>query len=190
MDRATLRELGVSEEAIEKIMADYAKGIQSEKAKQEGLKADSLKLSELTKQLQAMKDAQSVNEKTIEEKDSKYAELEKQLADMQKELKNKEMKADLAEKGIVGDNADKLIESLNSGSFNVDLLGQIIADRENSAVEAKVKELTDNATNPNGGSAGNASGNEKTDAEKMAENIGESLALGNKASADVLANYI
>ena len=99
-----------------------------------------------------------------------------------------ELKANLAEQGIVGENADKIIDGLTNGNFDVSVLGLIIADREKSAVDAKVKELTEGATNPNGGKAGASV--EKTDAEKMAENIGKSLAESNKASADVLAQYI
>ena len=188
MDRETLKAMNLTDEQIDTIMSDYGKAISKEKAKQETLKSDSIKLAELTKQLEAMKKAETEKDKVVEGKDKDIEAMQTQLADLQAQIKAKELKANLAEQGIVGENADKIIDGLTNGNFDVSVLGLIIADREKSAVDAKVKELTEGATNPNGGKAGASV--EKTDAEKMAENIGDSLAQGNKASADVLAQYI
>lgn len=189
MNRETLRELGLTDEQINEVMKENGKDIQAEKQKAEGYKTDSVKLSELTKQLEAMKNAQSEKDKTIETKDTQYDELKKQFDSLQSELKTKELKANLAEKGIIGENADKLIQSLVGGTLDVELLGTIISEKETSAVDAKVKELAGQAGNP-GGSQGNGNDPEKTDAEKMAESIGKSFAESQKASNDVLAQYI
>lgn len=188
MNRAMLEEMGLSKEQIDQIMAQNGKDIQAEKQKSEGYKTDSLKLTELTKQLEAMKTAQADKDKDLESKDLAYEELKKQLDGLQKELKAKELKAGLAEKGITGDNADKLIASLGEGSIDIELLGTIMADRESTAVTNKVKELSASATNPNGGKA--SAVDTKSDAEKLAESIGDKLAETNKQSSDVLAQYI
>lgn len=188
MNRETLRTLGLTEEQINEVMKENGKDIQAEKLKSEGYKTDSAKLTELTKQLELMKNAQAEKDKTLETKDSLYADLEKKFADLQAELKTKELKANLAEKGIIGDNADKLIASLSSGSLDVDLLGTIIAEKEGNAVDAKIKELAGQASNPGGSTSGKE--NEQTDAEIMAKSIGQSLARANKNSNDVLAKYI
>lgn len=190
MNRETLRELGLTDEQINEVMKENGKDIQAEKQKAEGYKTDSVKLAELTKQLEAMKNAQTEKDKTIETKDTQYDELKKQFESLQSELKTKELKANLAEKGIVGENADKLIQSLEGGTLDVELLGAIISEKETNAVDAKVKELAGQAGNPGGS---NGSGNEppeKTDAEKMAESIGKTLAESNKSSNDVLAKYM
>ena len=189
MNRETLRELGLTDEQINEVMKENGKDIQAEKQKAEGYKTDSVKLAELTKQLEAMKNAQSEKDKTIETKDTQYDELKKQFDSLQSELKTKELKANLAEKGIIGENADKLIQSLAGGTLDVELLGAIISEKETNAVDAKVKELAGQAGNP-GGSQGNGNDPEKTDAEKMAESIGKSFAESQKASNDVLAQYI
>lgn len=188
MNRETLKALGLTDEQIDSVMAEHGKSIQAEKQKQESYKNDSLKLGELTKQLEAMKKAQADKDKDLTAKDTAYDDLKKQFDELQADLKLKELKANLAEKGIVGDDAEKLVSSLSGGSIDVSLLGDIIANREKSAVDAKVKELTDNATNPNGGKTGGSA--EKTDAEKLAETIGKNLAESNKKSDDVLAQYI
>ncbi len=188
MNRETLRELGLTDEQINEVMKENGKDIQAEKQKAEGYKTDSVKLAELTKQLEAMKNAQNEKDKTIETKDTQYDELKKQFDSLQSELKTKELKANLAEKGIIGENADKLIQSLAGGTLDVELLGTIISEKETSAVDAKVKELAGQAGNPGGSQGGGQP--EKTDAEKLAENIGETLAESNKSSNDVLAKYM
>lgn len=188
MNRETLRELGLTDEQINEVMKENGKDIQAEKQKLEGYKSDTAKLEELTKQLELMKQAQAGKDKELEGKDNAYADLEKKFTDLQAELKTKELKANLAEKGICGENADKLIASLTGGTLDVELLGAIISEKETNAVDAKVKELAGQAGNPSGGK-GNPEP-EKTDAEKLAENIGKSFAEQNKASDDVLAKYI
>jgi len=188
MNRETLRQMGLTDEQIESVMAEHSKGIQAEKAKAEGYKTDSLKLTELTKQLESLKNAQADKDKDIETKDSQYAELEKQFSALKEELRVKDLKTQLASKGIVGEDADKLVESLSGGGLDVELLGNILTNREQNAVTAKIKEMASNATNPNGGTSGGEA--PKSDAEKLAENIGEKLANESKSSGDVLANYI
>ena len=188
MNRETLRELGLTDEQINEVMKENGKDIQAEKQKAEGYKSDTAKLNELTKQLELMKQAQADKDKDLNDKDSAYADLEKRFADLQSELKTKELKANLAEKGIVGENADKLIASLSGGGIDVELLGTIITERENGAVDAKIKELAGQAGNPSGGSLPPAP--TKTDAETLAENIGKTFAESNKSANDVLANYI
>lgn len=187
MNREFLTEMGLTKEQIDHIMAEHGKSISAEKSKAEGYKTDSLKLTELTKQLETLKAAQAEKDKSIETKDTQYDELAKKFTELQAELKTKELKASLAEKGITGENADKLIASLNGSTIDVEVLANIITERETGAVDKKVKELEGLASNPNGGKA---KSEEKSDIEVMAQNIGKSLAQANKTSNDVLAQYM
>lgn len=170
LGRAELREMGLDEEQINKILAEHSKDLQSEKNKSEGYKTDSLKVQELLKTIETMKKADAEKEETLATKDKDYENLQQQVAEMQKQLQQKELKAQLADKGITGENADKLIASLGSGSIDVDLLASIITERENGAVDKKVKELEGLAGNPSGSKAG-SSDDSKTEDVKNVESI-------------------
>ena len=187
MNREFLRNLGLTDEQVDGVMVEHSKSISAEKTKAEGYRTDSLKLAEMTKQLEALKNAQAEKDKSIESKDNQYEELKKKLEEMKAENERAKLKASLADKGITGENADKLIESLNGSSIDVEILAQIITERETGAVDKKVKELEGLASSPNGGKA---KSEEKSDIEIMAQNIGKSLAQSNKTSNDVLAQYM
>lgn len=188
MTRAMLRELGLTDEQIDAIMAEHGKDIQAERSKVEKDKTDSLKVNELLKQIENMKNEKANVDKDMESKNTELDSIQKELEKVKAEMKNEKLKASLAEKGIVGEHAEKLITGLNEGNLDVDTLGAILTSASQSAVDAKVKELEGNAINPNGGKA--EAPVEKSDGEKMAESIGNNLAEANKASADVLAQYI
>ena len=59
-----------------------------------------------------------------------------------------EMKAQLAEKGIVGEDADNLIDA--DGKLDIETLGKIISEREKASASAKEKELLDRTPSPKG----------------------------------------
>jgi len=185
---ANLKAFGIAEPTDEQI-TDYLNQINGEskvyKDKAEKYKLEADKTADLQKQLDELNNAnlselEKAN-KAKEASDSRVADLEKQIANIQ-------LKASLAEKGIVGENADKLIESLAGGSLDVNILGQIISEREIASANAKEQEIAGRQGNPNGGQGGSAP--EKTEAEKVAESVGKSLGGVNKSSADIMSNYI
>lgn len=166
MKRETLATLGLSEEQIEKIMTEYGKDIQAINAK-------------ATKNNEELQRLQQIEEEYIKLKDSNLTEIEKankerdkalnSVGELQKKIRTMELKSQFIEKGITGENADKLIESLNTGSFDVGTLGAIISEREMAAAQAKEKEIADKANNPGGGNAGPQNNDVPSEGEKYAK---------------------
>lgn len=74
----------------------------------------------------------------------------KSVETLQAQVKAMEMRTKFAEKGIVGDDADKLLKSITEGNFDFETLGNIITAREEKAAIAKEKEIANNAGNPGG----------------------------------------
>lgn len=190
MTREEARDLlisaGVAEptdEAISNLLNKHNAEVSKQKAIADKYKSDATKVAELEKQLEELNDAKlsdiELAKKETEKSNSRVAELEKQIALMQR-------KTDLASKGIVGEQADKLIRE--DGSLDIEILGQIISERETTAKSQLEKDLLNKTPNPKGGN--NENTNEKSDVEKMAESVGKQIASVNKASADVLAQYI
>lgn len=175
---------GVEEPTDEMITAylnNVNGAIKSEKDRADKLKADASLVAELQAQLEEMKN------KDLSEVEKANKETEKansQIADLMKQIKTMETKTKLAELGIVGESAEKLFSE--DGAIDFSVLGQIITDRETKASVAKEKEILESTPNP----AGKGGKEEKSEAETFAENIGKSLAGVNKASTDILSQYI
>lgn len=132
-----------TKESIDAFLNKHNAEIQKEKALSDKYKNDAIKVSDLEAQLEALNN-QNLSEidlakKETEKSNSKVAELEKKLRDM--EMKNK-----LAGIGIVGEDADKLFGA--DGSLDTSILGQIISAREETAKSLKEKELLNNTPNP------------------------------------------
>lgn len=170
-----------TDEQISAILNQTHEELNKEKKKAESLKGDAKRATELQAELdrineEKLSDIDKAN-KATETANNRVAELEKQMKQMQ-------IKTQLAEKGIVGEQAEKLFNA--DGELDFDVLGQIITDRENAAATAKEQEIAKNAPNPGGGTPEGQ--NNKTDAEKIAEK----LAANNKQNADndILSHYI
>ena len=173
------------EEPTEEQVINYLNQVngesKKEKDKAEKYKADAEKAAELQQQLE---DLNSQNLSDIEKANKERDDALKSITTLQNQIKTMELKTKFAEKGIVGEQADKLLESLNSGTLDVEVLGQIISDRETAAAQAKEKEIADKSTNPGGGSVGGKE-DDKTNAEKIASNL-----FGNKEQkADIISHY-
>ena len=173
------------EEPTEEQITNYLNQVngesKKEKDKAEQYKADAEKAEELQRQLDELNNQ---NLSDIEKANKERDDALNSIATLQNQIKTMELKTKFAEKGIVGEQADKLLESLNGGSFDVDILGQIISDRETMAAQAKEKEIADKSTNPGGGSAGGKEDN-RTNAEKIASNL-----FSNKSEkADIISHY-
>lgn len=185
MDRNTLKELGLTDEQVDAVMKSNGDDINREKKKAETYKTEADKAAEYKKQLDEINNANLTEvEKANKERDTALSELDSLKA----QIKTMELRTKLAETGITGENADKLIGGLAGGNLDVSVLAAIISERETKAANAKEKELAGNADNPGGGKVG-ASDN-KSEAEKVAENLGKIDSASQKASADILANYI
>lgn len=169
-----------SEEQISNYLNQIGAETKKEKDRADGYKANADKAAELQAELdrineQNLSDIEKAN-KATETANNRVAELEKQVKFMQ-------TRAKLAEKGIVGEQADKLF--LEDGSIDFDTLGQIISDREAAAATAKEKEIANNSTNPGGGSAcGGSSADSKPDDVKNAESITFGTMVADQSAKD------
>lgn len=171
-----------SKEAIDNFLAKHNAEVQKQKEETNKYKSLADENTNLKKQLEEIESknlsdvekVQKENEKNL----SRIAELEKQMA-------ISERKKGLAEKGIVGEQADKLIKE--DGSLDIEVLGQILAERETKAKEAKEQELLDNTPNPDGGKEGN----KDADDENFAKQVAVGLSIGNeKSSNDIFGQYL
>lgn len=172
--KANLVALGVTEPTEEQITSylnQFSGETNSLKTQLADAQKNAQNVEDLKKQLKELQDSKLTDEeravKEQKEKDDKILELENKVKDM-------ELKGKLAEQGITGEDADKLIASSNGGSLDVELLGQIIKARETEAAQRKEKEIADNSTNPNGGKGG-SSDDAKTDDVAFAERLAKSF---------------
>lgn len=175
--------LGVAEptdEAVTNYLNQLGGETKREKERADKYKADSEKMVELQKQLDDLNNANL----TEIEKAQKETELaNSQIADLQKQIKAMTTKTSLAELGIIGEQAEKLINA--DGAIDFTVLGQIITERETKASSLKEQEILKGTPNPEGG---NKNG-EKTEADIIAESIGKSMADSNKTATDIIAQY-
>ena len=114
--------------------------------------------------------------------DAKIAELEKTQA-----IANQRSNA-ASKFNISAEQASQVIK--DDGSFDYEVLGKIISDKETAAAQAKEQEIANGSTNPGGGIAGGGKDDKKTEAEKAAEKIGKTLAGTNKEAEAVVSQYL
>ena len=172
-----------TKEAIDNLLNKHNAEVQKQKAEVDKLKGLASENEDLKKQLEDVNNAkltdiekiQKENEKNV----AKIAELEKQMA-------ISERKKALAEKGIVGEQADKLIGE--DGNLDIEILGQILSERETKAKTEKEQELLKGTPNPNGG---NNNDNDNKADEDFAKDIASHMAGSNNGdSSDIVAKYL
>lgn len=184
--KANLEALGLTE-VTDEMITNYLNQVNGETKKYSDKvaqgKIDAEKVADLQAKLEAI---ENQNLSDIEKANKDTERANQTIADLQSQIKGMQLKTSLAEKGIIGEEADKLIASIGSGSLDVELLGQIISNRETLAAQAKEKEIADNSTNPGGGSAGgdDAKPLDVLNAESMAN------AFGTKAESDKQNYYV
>lgn len=171
-----------TEEAITNYLNQVNGAVKVEKDRADKLKADADEVASLRKQIEeinnnGLSDVEKAN-KATEAANAKIADLEKTLKTMQTKTK-------LAEIGIVGEQAEKFFGA--DGDVDFGVLGQVLANVKAEAATAKERELASKAGNPGGGKP---EGQDKTEAEKIAESVGKAFADNSKETADILANYI
>lgn len=116
--------------------------------------------------------------------------LRNQIAELQRENIQKDIRAYAAEKGLTGEQADKVLagfkDDLESAKAAIDSMSEIISARETSAAQAKEKEILDHSTNPGGSSGGSGGG--KDDKPEDVKNA-EQITFGNKAADQSEKDY-
>lgn len=167
--KANLVALGIAEPTDEQVTS-YLNTVNGETKKEKDradkYKLDADKASELQKKLDEIAN-QNLSE--VEKANKATEEALSQVAALQKRIDRAEQLKALAEKGITGEQAEKLISE--DGKLDFEVLGQIISDRETAAKEAKVKEIADSQGNPGGAKTGGDAPDDKPEDVKNAENI-------------------
>lgn len=179
-----LIKVGVAEptdEAITDYLNQFNGAITKEKALADKYKADALKAKELEAQLEALN-----NEKLsdVEKANKATEQANKQIADLQAKIAKINLQKDLAQIGIVGEDADNLFGE--DGRLNTALLGQIISNRETTAKSQLEKELLDKTPNPKGGKGDNG----KSAEDALVESIAKGMVGETKASNDIVNAYL
>lgn len=94
--------------------------------------------------------------------------LRNQIAQLQKENVQKDIRAYAAERGLTGEQAESVLAGfqtdLDAAKKAIDSIAQIISDKETAAATAKEQELLNGTPNPSGGTGGE---DEKSTAEKL-----------------------
>ncbi len=169
-----------TEEQITNLLNSVNSETLKEKQRADALKAEADKAADLQAELdrinnEKLSDVEKAN-KALETANNKIAELERNQAIAAQ-------RSSVMEKfNVTGEQAKQIVK--DDGSFDTDVLGQIISDKEKAAATAKEQEIAKGATNPGGGSAGG--GEEKSGPEKIAAK----LFTSQKTENSVLSHYL
>lgn len=186
MKREDLIALGLTDEQVEKVIAENSKDVQNanknaEKAKKEldDLKTSAVNAEELQKKIEEIEQSKMTETekiaKELEKSNARVAELERNIA-------IRDSRAAAAEKfKVTAEQAKQIVK--DDGSFDYDVLGTIIAEKETAAANAKEQEIAHNSTNPGGQSGDGGTNSMATDmAVASAKRAGT-------ANESILANY-
>lgn len=169
-----------TEEQITNYLNQIGAETKKEKDRADGYKAKAEQSDEYKRQLdelqsQGLSDAEKAA-RDLQAANDRIAELEKNqmLADR---------KSAAVEKfKVTAEQAGKIVK--DDGTFDFDVLGQIIAEKETAAAAAKEKELLDGTPNPGGGKGNNE---KLSSAEQIADKL---FAKGEKAKTSILSHYV
>lgn len=159
--RKNLEAIGIAEVTDEQISAylnQFNGEAQNDKRVIEKLKGDSAKMVELQAKLDALNEQ---NLSDIEKANKATETANSRVAELEKQIKNMETRSKLAELGIKGEHLDKFYGE--NGEVDFSVLGQILSESKASGATERELELASKASNPNGGSK---SADVKTEAEK------------------------
>lgn len=161
MKREDLAEMGLTEEQIEKVIAENGKDVQTANAKANKNNAELERLQGIEKEFNAMKD-QNLSEQ--EKAAKQLEEANKRIAELEKAQTLATQRTSAADKfKITAEQAAQVVK--DDGSFDFEVLGKIISDKETAAAQAKEQEIANGSTNPGGGSAGGGDETESKGAE-------------------------
>ena len=148
-------------------------------------KLEEIEAKGLSEYEKLQKDHEKMIKSYAEEKES----LAKKIAELEQKDLLRERRANAMEKWkITADQAKEVIK--DDGSWDMDLIGQIIAEKESASALAKEQEIAGKAGNPSGAGSGaggddNISFAEKLVMQRISNNEAESTASNN-----ILANYM
>lgn len=173
------------EEPTEEQITNYLNQIGSE-TKKEKERADSYKAkADKADELQTQLD--DLNNQNLSEVDKANKALEtanNRIAELEKAQTISTQKSNVIEKfKVTAEQANQIVKE--DGSLDMDVLSQIISDKETAAATAKEQELAGKATNPGGGSAGG-----KNEEKSSAEKIADKLFKTEKQENNILSHYV
>ena len=134
------------------------------------------------------KELEKINKQNMSDIELANAERDKALssvANLEKQIENMITKTELAKLGITGELADTLVSG--NGKLDFAALGQIISDREKNAISEYEKKVLENTPNPSGNKGKDEP--QKTEAERIAENLGKVASASSKDSEAIIASY-
>ena len=181
--------IGVAEPTDEQV-SNYLNQVNGETKKEkdraDGYKAKADTADDLQKQIDEL---QAGNLTELEKANKALDTANQKIAELEKAQAIATQRANAASKfNVTAEQAAQIVK--DDGSFDYDVLGKIISEKETSAAQAKEQEIAKGSTNPGGGTAGGNKDNEKTEAEKTAESIGKTLAGTNQAAKSVVDSYL
>lgn len=179
--------IGVAEPTDEQV-SNYLNQVNGETKKEkdraDGYKAKADTADDLQKQLDEL---QAGNLTELEKANKALDTANQKIAELEKAQAIATQRASAASKfNVTAEQAAQIVK--DDGSFDYDVLGKIISEKETAAAQAKEQEIANGSTNPGGGTAGgNKDGaDNKTNAEKIAESIISNAPKNN----NVLSHYI
>lgn len=181
--------IGVSEPTDEQI-SNYLNQVNGETKKEKDKAAEYKAKADKADELQSKIDEMEAGNLTEIEKANKALETaNNRIAELEKAQTLATQRTSAADKfKITAEQAAQVVK--DDGSFDFEVLGKIISDKETAAAQAKEQEIAKGTTNPGGGSAGGGKDDTKTEAEKTAEKIGKTLAGTNKDAEAVVSQYL
>ena len=153
MTREELLAMGLTEEQVDKVMADHAKVVQAANAKADKYKTDAQKAADLQKQLDEI-EQQNLSELEKEKKAREAAE--KQAADLQKQLTQTAVEGIFAKANLTGDEFTGIIGALSAldletAKTNAESFVSGISKRDEANKTQWQKETFDKTPNPGAG---------------------------------------
>lgn len=169
-------------EQITGILNQNNSEIEKEKNKVNQYKEKADKADDLQKQLDDL-EAQGLSD--IEKVNKQLEAATAEIAKLQKEKAISDMRSNAATKfKVTAEQAAQIVK--DDGSFDYDILGKIIADKEVAAAQAKEKEIADGSINPGGGSGGSG---KKGDNKPEDVVNAESITFGSETPKPEVADY-
>lgn len=174
-----------TDEQVTNLLNQTNAEVVKEKTKAEQYKVKADKTDELQKKLD---DLESGSLTEIEQANKNLEKANARIAELEKAQTLANQRTTAAEKfKVTAEQAAQIVK--DDGTFDYDVLGQIITEKETAAAQAKEQEIANNSTNPGGGATGNKN-EQKTFAEEMASKIGKTLNKSNETSKSILGQYI
>lgn len=177
--------IGVSEPTDEQI-SNYLNQVNGETKKEKDKAAEYKAKADKAYELQSKIDEMEAGNLTEIEKANKALETaNNRIAELEKAQTLATQRTSAADKfKITAEQAAQVVK--DDGSFDFEVLGKIISDKETAAAQAKEQEIANGTTNPGGGSAGGG-GKEKTADVENAEKISFG---SNSASEEAKNHYV